>query len=303
MEPGFPETSLSTLCWRKYTIVLLTKPGSISAEIIAKVLGVKAALLALHTDWHCIWIYMHVRKPSCPGPSSTPSCEAHQQSTVLCLQCCMLQLQLQLLSLCMMKLLVPCPLTAYRHATLPLYCPTDRYLHNRGADPGVERGLLQGGEADSRSKMRPDMMIVEMTAAEQQIYVPHDDTTGTAMPTLTARLHNGRARRIWIVEGGYCSDTRYEDKLKEKEGQYQAMQTALEDRGYQVSTLPIILGVSGSHIHSTTDAFNQLGTGHDAINTLMIKLHEHSIPCLHNIVTSRRVLERTTQSQVRKLPP
>ena len=99
------------------------------------------------------------------------------------------------------------------------------------------------------------------------------------MPTLTARLQNGRARKIWIVEGGYCSDTRYEDKLKEKEGQHQALQTALEDHGHQVSTLPIILGVSGSHFHSTTDAFKQLGIGHDAINTLMIKLHEHSITC------------------------
>ena len=124
---------------------------------------------------------------------------------------------------------------------VPAFVLPDRYLHNRGADPGVERGLLQRGEADSRSKMRPDMMIVQMTAAEQQTYIPHDDTTGTAMPTLTARLHNGRARRIWIVEDGYCSDTRYEDKLKEKEGQHQALQTALEDHGYQVSTLPIIL--------------------------------------------------------------
>ena len=111
---------------------------------------------------------------------------------------------------------------------MPAFVPPDRYLHNRGTDPGVERGLLQRGEADSRSKMRPNMMIVEMTAAEQQIYTPHDDTTGTAMPTLTACLQNGRARRIWVVEGGYCSDTRYEDKLKEKEGQHQALQTALK---------------------------------------------------------------------------
>ena len=95
------------------------------------------------------------------------------------------------------------------------------------------------------------------------------------MPTLTAGLHNGRARRTWIVEGGYCSDTRYKDKLNEIEGQHQALQTALEDHGHQVSTLPIILGDSGSHLHCTTNAWKQLGTGHDAINTLMLQLHEH----------------------------
>ena len=50
---------------------------------------------------------------------------------------------------------------------VPAFVLPDRYLHNRGVDPGVERGLLQRGEADSRSKMRPDMIIVEMTAAEQ----------------------------------------------------------------------------------------------------------------------------------------
>ena len=142
--------------------------------------------------------------------------------------------------------------------------------------------------------MRPDLMVVDITAAEQQLYIPHDDMNGTTMPTLTARLHNGTAGRIWIVEGGYCSDTRYEKKLKEKEGQHQALQTALEGHGYQVSVLPIIR-VSGSHFHSTTDAFKHLGIGHDAINTLMLKLHEDSTTCLHNIVTPRGVLERPTR--------
>ena len=46
---------------------------------------------------------------------------------------------------------------------LPKIC-----LQARGLDPMVERGFLQGGAADSRSKLRPDMMIVKMTTAEQQ---------------------------------------------------------------------------------------------------------------------------------------
>ena len=33
-------------------------------------------------------------------------------------------------------------------------------------------------------------------------------------------IANGRARRVWIVEVGYCSDTRYLDKLQEKTRQH-----------------------------------------------------------------------------------
>ena len=186
---------------------------------------------------------------------------------------------------------------------VPAFVLPDRYLQNRGLEPQVERGFLQRGEVDSRSKMRPDMMIVEMTASEQQTYIPFDDTTGATLPTLSAIKQDGKARRIWIVEGGYCSDTRYEDKLKEKEDQHLILQTALEDHGYQVLTLPIILGVSGSHFHTTTQAFKQLGLSHDAAKTLLFKLHEHSITCLHSIVTSRRVLERTQNTKVRNPPP
>ena len=54
---------------------------------------------------------------------------------------------------------------------VPAFVLPDRCLQARGLDPMVERGLLQGGAADTRSKMRPDMMVVAMTAAEQQRYL------------------------------------------------------------------------------------------------------------------------------------
>lgn len=186
---------------------------------------------------------------------------------------------------------------------VPAFVLPDRYLQGRNLDPQVGRDFLHRGVADSRSKMRPDIMIVEMTAAEQQTYIPFGDMTGATLPTLPALMQNGKARRIWIVEGGYCSDTQYEDKLKEKEGQHMMLQTALEGHGYQVQTLPIIIGVSGSHFHTTTQALNQLGSSYDAAKTLLLKLHEHSITCLHNIVTSSRVLERAQNGNTRKPPP
>ena len=49
---------------------------------------------------------------------------------------------------------------------VPAFVLPDRCLQARILDPTVERGFLQRGVADTRSKMRPDMMIGEMTTAE-----------------------------------------------------------------------------------------------------------------------------------------
>ena len=90
---------------------------------------------------------------------------------------------------------------------------------------------MQGGAADTRTKMRPDMMIVEMTTAEQQQYLRHDDNSGSRMTPLTPMMPGGNPRSIKIVEGGYCSDTRYEEKLQEKGAQHKALEEALKDYG------------------------------------------------------------------------
>ena len=83
---------------------------------------------------------------------------------------------------------------------VPAFVLPDRCLQARGLDPMVERGFLQGGAADTRSKTRLDMMIVEMTAAEQQRYLHHDDNSGSIC-RLTPVMPNGNPRSIKIVEG------------------------------------------------------------------------------------------------------
>ncbi len=94
--------------------------------------------------------------------------------------------------------------------------------------------------------MRPDMMIVEMTTAEQHQYLCHDDNSRSRLTPLTPLMPNGNPRSIKIVEGGYCSDTRYEEKLQEKGAQHKALEEALKDYGYNVTTLPTIIGPSES---------------------------------------------------------
>ena len=168
---------------------------------------------------------------------------------------------------------------------IPAFVLQDRCMHNRGLDPTVKRGPLQRGEADSRSKMRPVIMMVESNKLTYRLMIQ----PGQHYQLYQHRCRMAKPDRIWVREGGYCSDTQHEEKLQEKEGQHQGLQTALEDHGYQVSTIPIILGVSGSHFHTTTQAFKQIGLSHYAAKTLLLKLHEHSITCLHSIVTSRRV--------------
>ena len=113
------------------------------------------------------------------------------------------------------------------------------------------------------SKMRPDMMIVEMTAAGKWRYLHHDDNSGSRLTPLTP---TGNSRSIKIVEGGYCPDTRYEEKLQEKGAQHKALQLqleeALKDYGYNVTTLPRIIGQSGSQYHTTSDALAKIGIEH-----------------------------------------
>ena len=92
------------------------------------------------------------------------------------------------------------------------------------------------------------------------------------------------------MEGGYCPDTRYEEKLQEKGAQHKALEEALKDHGYNVSTMPIIIGQSGSQYHTTSDALAKIGIEHGHASKVM--LHEHSVLTFHKILTSRRVLER-----------
>ncbi len=175
---------------------------------------------------------------------------------------------------------------------VPAFILPERCLQARGLDPTVERGFLQRGAADTQSKMRPVMMIAEMTTAEQQQYLHHDDDSGFRLTPLTPMMPNGNPRSIKIVKGGYCSDTRYEEKLQEKGAQHKALEEALKDYGYKVTTLPIIIGQLGSQYHTTSDALAKIGVEHGPASKVMSKLHEHSILTFHKILTSRRVLER-----------
>ena len=89
-------------------------------------------------------------------------------------------------------------------------------------------------------------MIVEMTDTEQHTYLPHDIDTGSRLPNLQRTMPNGKARKVTIVEGGYCSDVSYLEKVKEKGQQHAKPAEALRLHEYDVTSLTYICGCTGS---------------------------------------------------------
>ena len=140
---------------------------------------------------------------------------------------------------------------------------------------------------------------MEMPTAEQQQYRRHDDNSGSRLAALPPMMPDGNARSIKTVEGGYCPDTRYEEKLQGKEAQHEALEAAPKDYGYIVTPLPMIIGQSGSQYHTTSFALAQIGVEHGPTNKVVSKLHEHSVLTFHKILTSRRVLERGKTDKTR----
>ncbi len=49
--------------------------------------------------------------------------------------------------------------------------------------------------------MRPDILIVEMTAQEQRRYLSQDATSGARLPNLRPNMPSGKAGQEGIVEG------------------------------------------------------------------------------------------------------
>ena len=114
---------------------------------------------------------------------------------------------------------------------------------------------------------------------------------------------NGRARRVWIVEVGYCSDTRYLDKLLEKTRQHRQLQSLLMDKVFKVRCLPITLGNSGAIYRITESSLLQLGISHKAAQSLMLKLSDHAARYLHKLIKTRRQLEHPGLHAYVREPP
>ena len=70
---------------------------------------------------------------------------------------------------------------------------------------------------------------------------------------------------------GYCSDTRYVDKLHEKQQQHQRLEASLIAYGYDVTVLPIILGSYGTIPISAVEAVHTLGIERKRANSCYLR--------------------------------
>ena len=110
--------------------------------------------------------------------------------------------------------------------------------------------------AELRSKLRPDIMLVELQEHEHAAYQPADNNMTQNILSSSvmtndrlindARLSRGRPRKIWVVEGGNCADTRYKEKLAVKIEQHEQLVGMLRTYGYDVQVRPMLLGNAGA---------------------------------------------------------
>ena len=181
---------------------------------------------------------------------------------------------------------------------VPKFVLPDSHIQHKTQDLQPCRNNLTCRVGSARNKMRPDMMIVEMADTEQHTYLPRDADTGSTLPNLPATMPNGRARRVTIVEGGYCSDVSYLEKVREKGQQHAKLEEALRLYGYNVTSLTYICGSTGSQYHSSNDTMRMLGIEHSDAKKLRDKIHEHTIACADKLMKSRRMLERSSARQI-----
>ncbi len=174
-----------------------------------------------------------------------------------------------------------------------------------------------GLSADQRHKLRPDVMLIEVTQQEQAQYTTqgdHELLSGTIQgATRTMRDEHdasqplpqtsNRVRKIWVIEGGYTSDTRHAEKVQEKKEQHRTLLQALEVQGFDTKLAILTLGVGGTLYKPTKDALRDVGITPAEMKTLLKDLHLHSIECLHNIVIQRRMLDSQALRHQTPRPP
>ena len=114
---------------------------------------------------------------------------------------------------------------------------------------------------------------------------------------------SNRMRKIWVIEGGYTSDTRHAEKVQEKMEQHKTLLQALEAQGFDTRLAILTFGVGGTLYKPTKDALHDVGITPTEMKRLLKELHLHSIECLHNVVIQRRMLDSQALRHQTPRPP
>lgn len=134
------------------------------------------------------------------------------------------------------------------------------------------------------SKLRPDILrVLELPAAPTDAEIQH-------------AIANKGQYTIQVVEVGFCSDTRWRDRVANKLAQHDTLMEALQQAGWKVDEHPqiIVLGACGASYLSGQQALERLGLTKKKCSGLLTDLHLIAVHAAHDISMARRRLERRT---------
>ena len=144
--------------------------------------------------------------------------------------------------------------------------------------------LPDAADAGDLCKQRPDILRI--------LGLPASPTDADIQQAVAHK----RRHRIQIVEVGYTSDTRWKEKLAEKQVQHERLRAQLADAGWDVDPEEhvILLGTAGTVYRQSLRALEAVGLQRNDAKALLRKLHIMAITTLRDIVATRRRLERRT---------
>ena len=87
------------------------------------------------------------------------------------------------------------------------------------------------------------------------------------------------------------ADTRYAEKVAEKNEQHEKLVDMLKLYGYYVHLRPMPLGYAGTIYNCNLSMLQDLGLQRTVAKGVLKKLHMHAVTSLHNIIKERRYLE------------
>ena len=126
---------------------------------------------------------------------------------------------------------------------------------------------------------------------------------GQRLPLTAAAAARPRKRIVWLLEGGYTSDTKHLEKIWEKIEQHQTLLEALSLRGFEARLGLLTFGVRGTMHSATRDALHDTGIKPVEMKNLLKDIHLHSVEYLHNIVIQRRQLDTQALRHQTPRPP
>ena len=146
----------------------------------------------------------------------------------------------------------------------------------------LPKWMLPDLDDETRNQLRPDLLVIQGLAQRRANAWPKGK-----------KLRHKRRYTVHLIEVGYGSDTRLQDKEHTKLEQHKRLEDLLKAAGWKVNYMVIPLGTTGG-IHNTLTRTLQgtLKLGKTKIDRTCNRLHDMATRMAHAMIRKRRQLER-----------